>query len=417
MSTESYKLEKIELENYKKFKALVLIVNGENLSVTGTTDQGKTTVVTSLWEIIEMVGEPVTTGESKGRIKITLNSHTGKKVFAERRFTEKTKNISIIDSEGNKISAKDFKEWFCSLANNPQDLKNLRPTELVKTLTQCVTFPPGFDLDALDAAIEQNEDTRKELKQEVKLLEKNLGETPENVPFRDIVVVTEELQAEQKLADTKKSTEDNLKKADERITAITTRKEALNKELADLNTEEAELKAWRPTAVKWLADTVVDVEAKQQAVYGITAHNAKAQAFLDHGEKVKAIEAKRAQVVTFDTAITRDREQRKANLEAATWPLPGLCIEDGQVYYNHVPFEQVGDSKKMLICAALAAEQIKNSPLKIVRMDATESMSKEDFNTTVQIFNAHGIQVLSTRVSRAGEVEPGELVIHDGGLL
>lgn len=416
---EGYTIDKIELENYKRFKSLILLVNGENLAVTGMTDQGKTTVVSTLWELIEMVGEPVTTGETSGRLKITLKDANGsdKKVFAERRFTPSTKLISILDSEGNKIKAKEFKDWFCSLANNPQDLKDKKPTELMELLLECVEFPVRESFEQTETQLALDLEDRKTLKEDLKIMERNLGTQPEEVKLLSIEQATKELTDEQALQTTYATTKQNLESANLKLSDMVTRKAEIVKELEEMEAEYTRLTTWGLTAEKWLAETTVDVEAKQQALITLGTHNEKANAFIKWTADNKAITDQKNLINLRENSVTNLRTMRKKHLESAKWPLPGLCIEDGEVYYNHVPFSQVGDSKKMLICGALAAEQIKDKPLKVVRMDGTESMSKEDFEQLVQLFNTKGIQVLSTRVSRTGETEPGELIIHDGGVL
>jgi hypothetical protein len=131
-----------------------------------------------------------------------------------------------------------------------------------------------------------------------------------------------------------------------------------------------------------------------------TANNAKYEAAVekhkDIDEHVKVLNAK-----------------RKEALDNATWPLEGLEIIDGDILYNGCLFDNLGESETMLVCAALAISDIKAHPIKVVRMDGVESMSKADYEQLRELFNGEGIQVLSTRVSR-GDTEPNEITIVDG---
>jgi len=70
----------------------------------------------------------------------------------------------------------------------------------------------------------------------------------------------------------------------------------------------------------------------------------------------------------------------------------------------------------MLICGAIAAASIHESPLRVVRLDGVESMSQEDFKKLAELFNKWDVQVLSSRVSRGGDLGDGELEIVDGSV-
>ena len=402
------KIDTIEFKNYKKIKSLILNVDGENLAVTGTTGQGKTTVISGLWELIEMVGEPITSGEAKGRIKITLSDGI-KKVYAERKFTQKTKTINIIDSEGKKVSVAAFKQWFSSLADNPQDLLNLTDAKLLEKLVSSVKFPAGFDLNKIEYGLACKIADRQELATTISSLEKGLGDKPEEVVAVDTVELLQNLQREQEKEKTYNETEENVNKATARITAI-------DEEVTALLEEKQGLVDWKPGAQQWLKETKVDVEGAQNKINSIAADNVKAAAYTTWIQKEEDLKVKRSERERVIDHIKTLKAQRKEGLEGAQWPLKGLSIEEGIVYYKNVPFSQAGDSEKMLICGILAAEQIKDSVLKVVRMDGIESMSIPDFEFLKNYFNKHGIQVLSTRVAR-GSAEPGELVIQDGGVL
>ena len=65
------------------------------------------------------------------------------------------------------------------------------------------------------------------------------------------------------------------------------------------------------------------------------------------------------------------------------------------------------------MCGALAADQIGQAVVRVVRLDGVESMSAEDFAQLETLFRERGIQVLSSRVSR-GDLEDGEILIHEG---
>ena len=52
----------------------------------------------------------------------------------------------------------------------------------------------------------------------------------------------------------------------------------------------------------------------------------------------------------------------------------------------------------MLVSAVLVGHAVAKSPVKVVRMDGIESMSKTDFQTMVEVFDKLGVQVLASKV-------------------
>jgi len=149
------KILKIEIENYKKIKIFEVELGGKNLALSGDTGAGKTTAISALWDIIRNVGDPLRHGEQKGRIKITLGD-TKKKVFCEKKFTPKTQATIIITSEGEKISVKDFRDWFSQLGTNPHKFLELPTKEQTEILLNSVELPDNINLEELNQEIIKN---------------------------------------------------------------------------------------------------------------------------------------------------------------------------------------------------------------------------------------------------------------------
>lgn len=403
------KVESLELVNYKKITSLLLSPKGDNVQVTGSTGQGKTTVISALWEAMEMVGEPIKTGTNKAIIKLTI-SDGKKKVFAERVFTAKTKKITIVDSEGKTISVAEFKTWFSDLGVNPQKLLNLGPTEFMGKVLQCVKFEdPDFNLGELEYSIKEAESTRSTLNSIAKSLSDSLPEKPEQVEHVSVTDLLADLEKEKeayRLYETRKKMVEDKEKRFEEVEA----------QISLLRQEKAELLKVIPPAKAWCSKQVFHIQEKNEALLNASENNEKSTKY--ESWMTKEAEAKEAKTKAEKAVKTLEelRSKRKEALGTAIWPVPNMAFEDGVVYYNNVPFQQAGDSEKMMVTGILAAHEIKNKKLKVVRMDGIESMSPENFDTLQKYYNKHGIQVWSSRVAW-GEVMQGELVIEDGGLL
>lgn len=397
------KILQIAIENYKSISTLVLEPNGNNVKITGATGQGKTTAISALWDIFQMVGQPIKNGEKKGKIRVTLGDGQPE-IIVERRFTAKTKQLIISDPEGNnKLSAPEFKELFCNLAVNPHKIMEQGPTEQLNTLLQTVTFPQGFNLQGVENSIESLSQDASDFGRDIKRMEVDLGVRPEEAQTVDLVVLYDEKNAIAKQnADVLKS-KNLLISTHEKVKEISESMQKWVAYIADLenyllNTKELD---------------ILSVETK---IMNSEATNIKAQTFKTWSESLEKIEQTKTFQAQKIEAVKKLKAEKATALDQANWPVKGLKTENGKILYKNVPLSQLGNSEQMLICGALAATQIKEKDLKIVRMDGIESMSKEDFAQLSDIFNREGIQVLSSRVSR-GDVELGEIVIENGKIV
>jgi len=390
------KIFSCSIKNYKSIKSFNLELDGHSLVVSGPTGTGKTTAISTLWDIIEKVGEPVTHGEKKGLILLTL--HDGKqKVFAKREFSEKTNTISILTSEGEKISAAQFKSWIHAQSVDPHKILNLGPLEQTKVLLSTVQLPEGVDLEKLASRRELIEQQRKttavqkkafgvptplpeaheipvdQLKNELNIINTNANKI--NEISREINVTIESRQNTlHKLAELRRD-----------IDFHTEKLAAKTKAIEDLNAAKDAIPVSNPDEI-----SIKLSEALQQ-------NNAakEYQEYLHDCENLKDFDKLlNSYAVELDTI----EEIKRDALERAVWPMPGLSVKDESIYLNGTLLENCGTSERMLVSAVLVGHAVAKSPVKVVRMDGIESMSKTDFQTMIEVFDKLGVQVLASKV-------------------
>ena len=102
---------------------------------------------------------------------------------------------------------------------------------------------------------------------------------------------------------------------------------------------------------------------------------------------------------------------KKEALDNAKYPVEGLRIEDGKVYYKDSLLENSGTARQIYVSTALVASTMNG--IKAMRIDRAESMSGDDRKALVTSCNKLGIQVLMSRVSESGIVD-GEITISEG---
>jgi hypothetical protein len=408
------KILQIEVSNYRLIKALMLELDGQNLAVAGNTGQGKTTAISLLWEALKTVGDPVTHGEKKGQIRITLGDGETE-VFVTRSFTAKTAPITIVTSKGKSISAGAFADWFCGLGQNPHKIMDMGPKEQAQSLLEAVKLPDGVDLDELDTRRATAATERLDLKRDGERDAKALGDEPEKAERVDI---SELLQQQNDAAESNAKRTgcigaiSNTESALEILKATAAQKAKELEQAENAVDEQIELLNQLSATLSTIAPAI-DMSGLQQSIQDGSAANTKADRWDAWNEKNQALEKLRADYKAKDNEVKELDQAKKDALAASVWPLDGLSVEDGTIIFNGSPLQQCGNSEQMLVCGALAAETISQHKLHVVRMDGIESMSPEDFKQLAKIFNDKGIQVLSSRVTR-GDVDDGELLIVDG---
>lgn len=390
------KIFSVNVQNYKSLKSFNLELDGKSLVVAGPTGSGKTTAISTLWDIIEKVGEPVTHGERKGFISLTLQDG-GKKVFARREFTEKTNTISILTSEGQKISAAEFKSWIHAQSVDPHKILDLGPQEQVKVLLSTAVLPEGINIDELDRRKVKLDEIRKG----VAYRKKSFG-IPEPVEPAEAVLV-EDLQTELENINADINTRNDLSGY---IAAKKTTHSNIAIRIAHLKTELLTLE--KQLVVE--GDAILDLQKKYDAfptrsqddikakVAAAMETNQKAKEYRDYLDATKRIAGFDEELDQINVELDTIAEVKRDALERAVWPMPGVSIKDDSIYLNGTLLENCGTSERMLVAAVLVGHAVAKSPVKIVRMDGIESMSQKDFSVMLGVFDKLGVQVLASKV-------------------
>jgi len=405
------KIISLDITNTRKIKAFHIKLDGNNLHIAGNVAEGKTTVISALWDILDKRGDVITHGKNKSSVRIAL-SDGSKTIIAERNTTPKTSTIKLYDEAEpkKKISLKDFKQMISDLSVNPHKIREMKPTEQVQVLLSAAKV--SIDLEKVDKDIADLEVKRLAAYRDTQTL--NPGPEPERVEKVSISELLEEkAEAEDRnqANDAKRKKLEGLREKHKELVSKCARldleyKQAME-ELDSINNSINK----GTEVVGSLVDE--DVDAILHEIESAEATNEKAALYAKWSEGHEKYTEAKEEHEKHEADIKTKREEKKNALELAKWPLEGLSIEDGTIMYQGCLMENLGESEQMLVCSALAIQDIKAHPLKVVRLDGIESMSKEHFGQLVKLFNDEDIQVLSTRVAR-GDTEPGEITIEAG---
>lgn len=397
----------LEIKNNKQIEAFYVKLDGKNLHISGDTGQGKTTAISGLWDVFEKKSDQLTHGKEKGFVRITLGDGE-KTIIAERRFTKKTNLVRITYENGERITAQDFTKMISKLSVNPHRIMDLKPQARINMLLESADLG-GLDLTSMNSMITKLEETR--LTQHREAVYAEPGEKPE------------------------KSEMVNISELVEKKVALEAGKTSYKTHVTEVENLESGLKRLE-SSLKEVENRIKDIKSKLKAnqTYLDDPKNKQDQAEIDKTNRLiieaQSINQKAADYERWEQQnkkhenavkaheetgkeIKKRKNAKKRALELAKWPIPGLSIEDDKILYNGIEFENLGESEMMLVCSGLAVNEIKNHPIRVVRLDGVESMSQGDFKKLVDLFCNLGVQVLSTRVSR-GDKEENEIVITNG---
>jgi len=188
------------------------------------------------------------------------------------------------------------------------------------------------------------------------------------------------------------------------------REQALSEQLTRLQKEYAEvcedLKQARRTA-SGLED--VSTAALERQIEDIEETNRKVRANLDKEKAEEDANELRMQYNEISMEIENTRNRRRALLEGADLPLPGLSVEDGALTYEGKRWSDISGADQLRIATAIV-RRLKPA-CGFVLLDKLEQMDLDTLNEFGAWLEAEGLQAIATRVSTGGECS---VIIEDG---
>lgn len=416
----SVKIIKVDIENYRKIRAFNCKLDGGNLLVAGQPDEGKTTAVSALWDLLESVQDPLRHGAKNGHITITLG-YPGEEyqIIAERKFTPKTNTITISDNDGKKVERKTIVELLDKVSRDPLKVMELKGLELTRFLLSCCPLPGGFDIEMLDEDRCHRETQRLEARREYDFISKRVGViAPEKTDRVDIRELDQKLAALRVLKGKRIEVDTELSGINKGLEVGKQKIESLVRELDSVRAavnEECDLKAEclldQGNVEAKIEDFGWDENELVTQLENASFINRKADEYESWLEGQGQVKEKKAELDDAEAKVRDIDKTKKEALEAAEYPIDGLSIEDGKVMFKGSLLEACGTEVQMQVSAALVASRIKG--IKAMRIDRAESMGAGGRARLLKICKDLGVQVCMSRVTD-GETAKGEIQIREG---
>ena len=401
----SIKINKLEIENVKRVKAVKIEPSANGLTVVGgKNNQGKTSVLDSIaWALGGDKYRPSEAQRQGSVIPPHLHIVLNNGLVVER--SGKNSSLKVIDPNGNKGGQQLLNEFVEQLALDLPKFMQANSKEKANTLLQIIGV--GDQLYQLEQQEKEVFNRRHAIGQIADQKKKFAAEQPyypdapkEPVSASELIKQQQDILAtngeNQRKRDNLRQLERQLEQVDNQLRELTAKKNSI---LSDLS-----------IALKSAQDLQDQSTAELEAsINNIEEINRKVRANLDKDKAEADALDYTDQYNTLTVELEHVRQAKTALLNGADLPLPGLSVVEGELTYNGFKWDNMSGSDQLKVAVAIVRKL--KPQCGFVLMDKLEQMDVETLNEFGAWLEQEGLQVIATRVSTGPECE---IIIEDG---
>jgi predicted ATP-dependent endonuclease of OLD family len=401
----SMKINKLEIENVKRVKAVKIEPTSDGLTIIGgKNNQGKTSVLDAIaWTLGGERYRPTAATREGSVIPPTLKIVMNNGLVVERKG--KNSSLKVTDPSGQKGGQQLLDSFVEQLALDLPKFMEASDKEKANILLKIIGVGPQL------AEMEQKE---KELYNERLYVgrtadqkEKYAKEQPyyPDVP-QELVSPSELIRKQQDILvqnGENQRKRENLHQLEQEYQRVTEQIQELLKEQTRL-TES--LKIARTSAADLVDQSTEELERN---IADIEEINRKVRANLDKDKAEEDAKDYKEKYTQLTTKIEDTRKQKTDLLKNADLPLPGLTVEDGDLLYNGHKWDDMSGSDQLRVATAIVRKL--NPNCGFVLLDKLEQMDLDTLTEFGKWLEQEGLQAIATRVSTGGECS---IIIDDG---
>ncbi|WP_368652394.1 AAA family ATPase [Ornithinibacillus sp. 4-3] len=408
----SVKINKLEIENVKRVKAVKIEPSANGLTVIGGNNgQGKTSVLDSIaWGLGGNRFKPSKATRDGSMVPPYLSVTLSNGLVVERKG--KNSELKVLDPNGEKAGQQLLDSFVEELAINLPKFMNASSKEKANILLQIIGV--GEQLHQYEREEQEIYNNRRAIGQIADQKKKFAKEQPyypdvpkELVSASDLINQQQEILARNGENQRKRQ---NLQQIQQQYAAQGQEVERLRQLLQQAEATYLQLGNDLEIAQKDTLDLMDEsTEELQRNIQEIDEINRKVRANLD---KDKAEEDARNYVVQYDelTKKLNDVRQKKVDLlDNANLPLPGLSVEDGHLTYNGQQWDNMSGADQLKVSTAIVRKLKPNCGF--ILLDKLEQMDLATLDDFGKWLEQEGLQAIATRVSSGGECS---IIIEDG---
>lgn len=408
----SVKINKLEIENVKRIKAVKLEPTANGLTVIGgRNNQGKTSVLDSIaWALGGENFRPSDATRDGSIIPPNLKVVLNNGLIVERKG--KNSALKVTDPSGQKAGQSLLNTFVESLALNLPKFMESSGKEKAQTLLQIIGV--GNQLAELEKDEKELYQDRLYIGRTADQKEKFAKEQPyyPDAP-KDLVSASELIRQQQdilaqngenqrkreqagKIREETKRAYDEVKRLSEQLEAAKQHHLQLVK---DLETAEKSAADLVDQSTKELEDSISNIEEINRMV----------RANLDKEKAKDDAKEYRRQYDQLSEKISAIREKKSNLLSSAELPLPELSVKEGELVYKGQKWDNMSGSERLMVSTAIVRKL--NPECGFVLLDKLEQMDLQTLQEFGSWLEGEGLQAIATRVSTGDECS---IIIEDG---
>ena len=415
----SLKINKLEIENVKRIKAVKIEPTQNGLTIIGgKNNQGKTSVLDSIaWALGGDRFKPSQATREGSVIPPTLHIVMNNGLIVERKG--KNSALKVTDPNGQKAGQQLLNEFIEQLALDLPKFMEASGKEKAQTLLSII---------GVGDTLHQLEDKEKSLYNERLTIgriadrkEKFAKEQPYYPEAHKELASPSELIRQQQEILARNG--ENQRKRD-RLSEITMNKhrifddigrleeqiQTLQEQKKQLTEEYDQAVRDEETAMKTVAELQDEsTEELEKSIADIDEINRKVRANLDKDKAEEDAQDYRNQYSKLTGEIEKVRDEKTRLLDSAELPLPELSVKEGELIYKGQKWDNMSGSDRLKVSTAIVRKL--NPKCGFVLLDKLEQMDLDTLQEFGQWLEAEGLQAIATRVSTGEECS---LIIEDG---
>lgn len=408
----SVKINKLEIENVKRIKAVKLEPTANGLTVIGgRNNQGKTSVLDSIaWALGGENFRPSDATRDGSIIPPNLKIVLNNGLIVERKG--KNSALKVTDPSGQKAGQSLLNTFVESLALNLPKFMESSGKEKAQTLLRIIGV--GNQLAELEKEEKELYQDRLYIGRTADQKEKFAKEQPyyPEAP-KDLVSPSALIRQQQDIlaqnGENQRKREqagkirEEVKRAYEEVKRLSDQLEAAKQ-------HHLQLVKYLEIAEKSAAD-LVDQSTKdlEDSISNIEEINRMVRANLDKEKAEDDAKEYRRQYDQLSEKINAIMEKKANLLSSAELPLPELSVKEGELVYKGQKWDNMSGSERLMVSTAIVRKL--NPECGFVLLDKLEQMDLQTLQEFGSWLEGEGLQAIATRVSTGDECS---IIIEDG---
>lgn len=408
----SIKINKLEIENVKRVKAVKMEPAQNGLTIIGgRNNQGKTSVLDSIaWALGGNTFRPTDAKREGSTIDPYLHIVMSNGLVVERKG--KNSDLKVTDPSGQKAGQQLLDSFVEKLALNLPKFMEASDQEKADTLLNIIGIGPQLkslekqekDLYQERLTIGRIADQKDKFAKE----QKYYPDAPkELVSASDLIhqqqdILARNAQREQwkrdhdALQNEAMRVESQIAETEKRLQELKERLKDLDQKIKDTDHSPAELEM----------ESTAELE---KSIANVEEINRQVRANLDKDKAEEDAQTYKNQYTELSKSIEAVRKERMGLLNHADLPLPELSVEDGKLKYRGQQWDNMSGSDRLKVATAIVRKL--NPECGFVLVDKLEQMDMESLKEFGEWAESEGLQIIATRVSTGSECS---IIISDG---